>query len=63
MSFFFFLLLLNTKEEILKNVGNHPVDGIDLVGQNTKEVNSYHKLSGYQHSSKYLLLKLEFLGE
>jgi len=51
MSFF---LLLNTKEDILKNVGNQTVDSSHLtpiVGkENTMEVNGYWELSGYQHS-------------
>jgi len=45
MSFFF---LLNTKEDVLKNIVEY--------GENTMEVNGAQQLFGYQHSSKYRLL-------
>jgi len=47
MSFF---LLLNSKEDILKNVGNQTVDG--RKKKNTMEVNGFRQLFDYQHSSK-----------
>ena len=55
-----FLLLLNTKKDILKNVCNQTVDSslaIDFhsIFFPTMEVNGFRQLSGYQHSSKYLL--------
>jgi len=46
-----FFLLLNTKDDILKNVGNQTVDFFFFH----KEVNG-HQLFGYRHSSKYLPL-------
>ncbi len=38
------------------------------MGENTMEVNGYHQLSGYQNSSKYLILfsaeeRNSYLGE
>jgi len=56
MSFF---LLLNTKENILKNVGNRTVDcnhWLPLIFFPTMEGNGVHQLFNCQHSSKYLLL-------
>jgi len=53
MSFF---LLLNTKQDILKNVGNQTVDGTHSIFFPTMEVNGYHQLFDYLHSLKYLLL-------
>jgi len=47
------MLLLNTKEDILKNVDNQTVDGHQM---NTMEVNGVHELSGCRHSSKYIPL-------
>ncbi len=54
MSFF---LLLNTKEDILKNVENQTV-AIDFhsMEKNTVEVFGNQKLFNYQHSSKYIRL-------
>ncbi len=47
-------LLLNTKEDILKNVGNQIVDGIpndfNVFFPHTMEVNGYRQLFGYQRS-------------
>ncbi len=58
MSFF---LLLNTKEDILKNVGNQTADDLHWLPydkrsrkKNTMEVDGDHQMFGYQHSSKYL---------
>jgi len=50
-----FFLLLNSKEDILKNIlkNNQKVDP-------TVEINGVHQLSGYQHASKYFPL---FLAE
>ncbi len=51
-----FLLMLNIKEDILKNAGNQTVDGpIDFhsISFPTMEVNGDQQLFG---SSKYLLL-------
>jgi len=55
MSFF---LLLNTNEDILKNVGKWTVDGLHCLPwkKNTMEVNGAHQLFSYWHSSKYLRL-------
>ncbi len=66
-------LLLNTKEAILKNVGNQTVLGITdfhITDKISMEVNGDQKLLGYQHSSKNLLIftlmvmtEFSFLGE
>ncbi len=52
-------LLLSTKEDILKNVGNQKQLMLAIVFHSIffhiVEVNGYRQLSGYQHSSKYLL--------
>ncbi len=50
-----FFLILNTKEDILKNqtvVGPHDFHSRE---RNTIEVNGDHQLFDYQHSLKYLL--------
>ncbi len=39
-------LLLNTKDDILKNVGNQTVD-IHSIFAHTVEVDGYHQLFGY----------------
>ncbi len=55
MSFF---LLLNIKEDILKNVGEQfrsPLTSI-IWGKSTIEVNVDHQLFVFSHSSKYFLL-------
>ncbi len=54
MSFF---LLLNKKEDILKNAGKQTVAFINLLPYKKKipyymEVSGYRQLFGYQHSSK-----------
>ncbi len=53
-----FILLLNSKEAILKNVGNQTVDGSrhTMEKKYTMEVNVYRQLFGYQHSTKYIIL-------
>jgi len=44
---------LNTKEDILKNVGRKIVDhDVHDMYFPTLQVNGYRQLSGYQHSSK-----------
>ncbi len=54
MSFF---LLLNTKEDSLKNVGKQNVDGSHWVFfPPAMEVNGYRQLSGAEHSSNVHLL-------
>ncbi len=54
-------LPLNTKGDILKNVGNQTIDSYWLpmyvIFSQTMEVNGYRQLFGYQHSSKYLLFE------
>jgi len=47
-------ILLNTKEDILKNDGRHLMYPIDFNSRenNTMEVNGVHQLSGYRHFSK-----------
>ncbi len=53
------ILLLNTKEMILKNVVMKQLlvtIHLQKSGQNTTEANGYQKRFGYPHSSKYLLL-------
>ncbi len=53
-------LLLSTKEDILKNVGNQTFDGshrrLQYGEKNTMKVNGDHQIFGYQHSSKYIQL-------
>ncbi len=52
-------LMLNIKEDILKNAGNQTVDGlIDFhsISFLTMDVNGDQQLFDYQHSSEYLLL-------
>ncbi len=52
-------LMLNIKEDILKNAGNQTVDGlIDFhsIYFLTMDVNGDQQLFDYQHSSEYLLL-------
>ncbi len=54
-----FFPLLNTKQDIVKNVSNQSVDGSHSLQQyffHTMEVNGYQQLFGFQHSSKYHLL-------
>jgi len=52
-----FCLLLNTKEDILKNMGHwHPLTSIVSIPPYTTEVNGVHQLFGYPYSSKYLRL-------
>ncbi len=55
MSFF---LLFNTKEDILKIVGNQRVASSHRLirGINTMEVNGYQQMFFFPHSSKYLLV-------
>jgi len=52
--------MLNTKEDILKNMGNQTIDEpplISIVGKkNIIEENGAHQLFDYQHSLKHLLL-------
>ncbi len=58
MSFF---LLLNIKEDILKNVGEQfrsPLTSI-IWGKSTIEINEDHQLFVFSHSSKYLLCSAE----
>ncbi len=49
-------VLLNTKEDILKNVGNRAVLGHSVFFFPTMEVNGAPKQPGYKLSSKYLPL-------
>jgi len=55
-------LQLNTKEDILKNVGNQIFDGTPLTSIvfvfHTMEVNGAHQLFSNPYSSKYLILCL-----
>jgi len=55
-----FFLLLNTKDDILKNVSNQTVDGPSMVFLffffQTMEVKWANRLFGYPYSSKYHLL-------
>ncbi len=48
--------VLNTKEDILKNVEKQNVDVRLSMCFHTMKVNGYHQLFGYQHSSEYLIL-------
>ncbi len=53
-------VLMNTKEDILKNVGNRAVLGhhwLPLYFFSIMEVNGAHKQPGYKLSSKYLALR------
>jgi len=45
---------LNTKEYIWKNVSNQTVVAFIAFFFPIIEVNGYHPMSGYQHSSKYI---------
>jgi len=54
-----FFLLLNSKEDILKNILKNN-QKVDLFFFPTEEINGVHQLSGYQHASKYFPL---FLAE
>ncbi len=53
-----FILVLNTKEDILKNVGNQTVAGpqwLPYIFFYQSQWGPGQQLFGYQHSSKYLL--------
>ncbi len=53
-------LLWNTKEDILKNVGNQTVLGPNDLYFCPYDRNQWHlKPFGYQHSSKYILCSME----
>ncbi len=53
-------LLLNKKEDVLKNVSKQllsPLNSILLGNKcNSLEVNGYKQLFGFQHSSKYIFV-------
>lgn len=52
--------LQNTKEDILKNIGNQTVDGSDRLHSiffSKIDVNGYRQLYGYQQASEYLVFK------
>ncbi len=50
-----FFQMVNTKEDILKNVCKQTVDRRHWLGseKNYMEVNGYRQLYGYTHSSEY----------
>ncbi len=53
------ICFLDTKDEIVKNVGNQIINSSHWLPQyekNIMEVNGYCQLCGHQHSSKYFLL-------